>query len=215
MKIARTGVVLLLTAVITISCQTAYYGAMERMGFHKRDILVDRVQDARNAQAEAKEQFRDALEQFSAVVRFEGGELQKAYDKLSREYEGSEKKAQAVRDRIAKVDEVATALFKEWKQELKLYESGALRRSSQEQFEQTQRKYEQLIGSMREASAKMDPVLRAFRDQVLFLKHNLNSRAIASIQAEATDIEIQVTNLIRDMEASIAEADAFIGELMR
>jgi hypothetical protein len=211
----RCGIGLLLVGLATMSCQTAYYGAMEKMGFHKRDILVDRVKDARNAQEAAKEQFRSALEQFSAVVRFEGGELQKTYDKLSREYEASEKRAQAVRDRVSKVDEVASALFREWKSELKQYQSGELRRASQEQFRQTQAKYEQLIGSMREASSKMDPVLAAFRDQVLFLKHNLNSRAIASIQAEATDIEIQVASLIRDMESSIAEADAFIRDLMK
>lgn len=215
MKMQRFGIGLLAIAAVTASCQTAYYGAMEKMGFHKRDILVDRVQDARNAQEAAKEQFRDALEQFSAVVRFEGGELQKTYDKLSREYEASEKRAQTVRDRVSKVDEVATALFREWKAELKQYESAELRRASQQQFQRTQERYEQLIGSMREASAKMDPVLRAFRDQVLFLKHNLNSQAIASIQSEATDIELQVSRLIRDMEASIAEADAFISELMK
>ena len=30
-------------------CSKAYYGAMEKVGIHKRDILVDRVEGARDA----------------------------------------------------------------------------------------------------------------------------------------------------------------------
>jgi hypothetical protein len=59
----------------------------------------------------------------------------------------------------------------------------------------------------------MDPVLAAFKDQVLFLKHNLNARAISSIQQEAEKVKSDVERLIREMEASIAEADKFISEL--
>ena len=45
-------------------CSSAYYGAMEKVGVHKRDIMVDRVEDARDSQAAAQEQFKSALEQF-------------------------------------------------------------------------------------------------------------------------------------------------------
>jgi len=66
---------------------------------------------------------------------------------------------------------------------------------------------------MRSAEARMEPVLRAFQDQVLFLKHNLNARAIDSLQGELGSIETDVAQLIREMERSIAESDAFISSL--
>jgi hypothetical protein len=63
---------------------------------------------------------------------------------------------------------------------------------------------------MKRAEAKVDPVLSAFRDQVLFLKHNLNAQAIASLHKELASVEVDVTSLINEMEVSIAEADRFI-----
>ncbi|MDA9909938.1 DUF2959 domain-containing protein, partial [Gammaproteobacteria bacterium] len=60
---------------------------------------------------------------------------------------------------------------------------------------------------------KMDPVINAFHDQVLFLKHNLNSRAIASLRSELVTIEGDISQLISDMEASIAESNRFLTEM--
>ena len=48
---------------------------------------------------------------------------------------------------------------------------------------------------------------------MLFLKHNLNAQAIAYLRNEFASIENDIASLIRDMEASIAKADAFISEL--
>jgi hypothetical protein len=59
----------------------------------------------------------------------------------------------------------------------------------------------------------MDPVLKRFNDQVLYLKHNLNAQAIASLQTTAAGIDTDVSALIKDMEASIAEADDFIKQM--
>ena len=59
----------------------------------------------------------------------------------------------------------------------------------------------------------MAPPLAAFRDQVTFLKHNLNAQAIASLETQVVSIETDVKKLVADMEASIAEADSFIKTL--
>ena len=206
----------LLIACLTIisGCQTAYYKTMETFGYHKRDILVERVEKSRDAQEEAKEQFQSALEKFSSVVSFEGGELQEKYEQLNAELERSEDKAQKVRNRINEVEEVAEALFKEWEKELNEYSSERLRQSSEEKLGQTKQSYTRLINAMRKAETKMDPVLLAFRDQVLFLKHNLNARAVASLQDELVSIEADIASLVAEMEASIAEANAFIDDMV-
>ena len=195
------------------ACQSAYYGAMEKFGYEKRDILVKRVDDAREAQQEAKQQFESALAQFIATTNFSGGELERQYNKLKDAYDDSDSRAQAVRKRIDEVDRVAKDLFKEWDQELKQYTDPALRRSSQTQLDATKARYQKLITVMRRAEKKLDPVLNAFRDRVLYLKHNLNARAIASLRAERAKVEADIGALVDDMNRSIREADAFIKEM--
>lgn len=191
-------------------CQRAYYATLEKLGYHKRDLLVGRVQDARDAQENAKEQFQSALDQFRQVTHFEGGALQDQYEELSAELERSEASAEDVRRRIDAVEDVSEALFREWEEELEQYTNGNLRRASARQLAATRERYTPLIRSMKRAEAKIDPVLSAFRDQVLFLKHNLNAQAVASLQGELASIEMDIDALIKEMESAIAEADAFI-----
>ncbi len=205
----------LIPALIAFSgCRSMQYSVMEKFGVEKRDILVDRVEDARDAQEETKEQFSSALEEFSALINFDGGDLEDIYDRLSSELQASEASAERISDRIDALDDVAKDLFAEWNDELDQYENESLRRQSEAQLEQTIERYDQLIARMRNAESKVEPVLRAFRDQVLFLKHNLNANAIAALESEAERIRIDVRELIEDMESAIEEANAFI-ESMR
>lgn len=194
-------------------CSGVYYSAMEKVGVHKRDILVDRVIEARDSQQATKEQFASALEHFSSVINFQGGELEDKYRELKKELERSEDQADDVRDRVDAVEDVAEALFAEWKTELDQYKNASLRQRSATQLKQTKAHYAKLIGAMKKAESKIDPVLDPLRDQVLFLKHNLNARAVASLQTELTRIETDVSRLIRDMEIAMNEADSFIQTL--
>jgi len=211
-KIGIFGVGVFL-AMICAGCQTAYYGAMEKLGYHKRDILVSDVQKARDSQEEAKEQFKTAFERFSTVLNFKGGALQDKYEKLNAEYERSESKAQAVHGRIDSVENVSEVLFDEWEIELGQYSNAKLRRASQQKLDSTRKQYTQLIKAMKRAEKKMGPVIAAFKDQVLFLKHNLNAQAIASLKQELVAVEDNISSLINDMDASIKEADSFISTM--
>lgn len=191
-------------------CSSMYYSAMETLGFEKRDILVDRVEEARDSQNDAQETFRSSLERFQSVVDTPDTPLKEKYEEVRDAYEDSEASADRVRERIDKVEDVAHALFREWDDELDRYESASLRRSSEQKLQETRRHYEQLIARMHEAEDRMGPVLQAFEDQMLFLKHNLNAQAIASLESELGRIRQDVDSLIREMEDSIAESEAFI-----
>lgn len=191
-------------------CSSAYYGAMEKIGVAKRDILVDRVGDARESQQAAKEQFASALDKFIAVTKVEGGSLKAKYDQLNDDFKRSEARAIEVRERIAAVADVSDALFDEWKKELSAYSDRSLRDQSQRQLDETKRRYNDLMRTMRTAADRMDPILGKFRDQVLFLKHNLNAQAIAGLTSTASNLQGDVSRLIEDMEKSIREADEFI-----
>lgn len=211
LRLARPAIVLL--ALALSGCQSAYFNTMEQFGVHKRDLMVMRVESARDAQSEAVEQFDSALAKFQSVVGTSGGDLQKKYEGLNAELESSEARAATVSQRIRGIETVAEALFQEWEAELEQYSNANLRRSSQQQLTATRTEYTKLVATMHRAEAKIEPVLTVFRDQVLFLKHNLNAQAIASLRGELGTIENDVAALVRDMKVAITQADQFIASM--
>ncbi len=198
---------------ILSGCASSYYAAMEKIGIHKRDILVDRIEAAKESQQDGQQQFRNALEQYRAVVQFDGGEVEKAYNILNEEYEESVAAAEEISERIDAIESVAEALFDEWSAELEEYSSARLRTDSRKKLDATKKRYGQLINHMHKAEKSMDPILGTLKDQVLYLKHNLNAQAIASLKGELGDISSDIKQLIARMEVSIKEADTFIATL--
>ena len=206
---------LLLASVMLSGCQSTYYKAMEQVGFHKRDIMVDRIEDTQKSQEEAQEQFQSALDQFRSVVAFDGGDLESVYNRLNDEYESSYSAAEKVRERINGVRDVSDALFDEWEDELSLYSSSTLRAESSRKLKDTRRRYDQMMASMVKAEKRMQPVLDALHDQVLYLKHNLNARAIAALKGEFSSIKSDIDKLLQEMQTSIRESQAFINTLKK
>lgn len=213
MHATRRPVALVLATGLAAACTSVYYDAMERVGIEKRDILADRVEDGREEQQKAQEQFENAFARFKAATDFDGGDLEDLYDELDAEYRRSEAKAEDVRERIRSIEQVAADLFEEWEDEIGQISSADLRGRSRSKLRDTRTRYDRLIAAMRRAEGRMEPVLVAFRDQVLFLKHNLNASAIASLEGSVVSIESDVAVLIREMQAAIREADAFLSTL--
>jgi hypothetical protein len=212
MKLLRGEGFWLLLGVLLLSsgCRTTYYKTMEKFGVYKRDMLKKDVQAARDEQQKATEQFKDALTRLKELYAVNGGDLEKMYDKLKAEYDRSVARADAVKERIAKVEQVSADLFKEWEQELQGMSNASMAARDREKLQATRAKYETLHSSMTKAERSMEPVLAQFKDQVLYLKHNLNAQAVGSLKGETGDIEREIQKLIQDMNSSISEADAFI-----
>jgi hypothetical protein len=206
------GVLLTLLGGVA-GCESTYYGAWEKVGVYKRDLLVDRVEDAAAAQEDAKEEFASALEQFASVVEVKPSKLKSTYEDLADAFADAQDEAANVSNRIDAVEDVSGDLFEEWRDEIGMIGNAKLKRASSTQLKASERKYTELIRGMRRAEAKMTPVLDTFRDHVLFLKHNLNAQAIASLKSELTTIESDVAGLIREMESSIARSQSFIKDM--
>ncbi|MGK0258062.1 MAG: chromosome segregation ATPase [Candidatus Azotimanducaceae bacterium] len=204
---------LFLIVGLLAGCETAYYGINEKFGRMKPDILVDKVEDAMEAQEDAKEEFKSALEQFEAVVGIPESELKSTYNRLQDAFDDAESQASDVSSKIDSVEDVAGDLFSEWQDELEQISNTSLRRKSASQLKQSRSRSKALVKAMRRAESRMEPVLTSFRDHVLYLKHNLNAQAIASLKGELGGIDRDVGRLIRDMESSIAEAQTFIEQM--
>jgi hypothetical protein len=179
-----------------------------------RDLLVDRVEAARDSQHDAAEQFQDALTEFKAVVGLQEGDLERQYRKLDAAHKRSQAAADDINKRVDRVVSASNRLLDEWRAELDDYNDPTLRQMAETQFDQTREHATRLIASMRQTEERMRPVLASFQDQVLYLKHNLNFSAIAALEGEASTIESNVDVLIADMNRSIAEADAFIAVIL-
>ena len=201
---------LVVGAMPIAGCDRLYYKAMKKVGFEKRDILVKRVKEARESQSKAQEEFKTALERLKDIVDIEGGNLEKTYDRLNGELERSEDRARDVHDRINAVRDVSKDLFKEWQTELGKYSDRTLRAESERELRETRRRTEALIASMERVEKKIDPVLKPLRDRVLFLKHNLNARALGALSKELTAMSRDVDALVVDMQQAIGEADAYL-----
>lgn len=205
--------VLALCLFTLASCNSIYYAAWEKLGYEKRDLLKSAVKAARGEQKEAGEEFQDALTQLKKLTGYHGGNLESAYNRFKGEFEDCEAQATAVRSQIREVDTVGRDLFREWEKEIRQYENASLAADSRRKLADTRSRFVQLSRSLHAAESTMDPVLRQFRDQVLYLKHNLNAAAIGSLRGKADDIQGDIQRLLEQMNRSIAEADRFIQTL--
>ena len=205
--------VALIVAAAAAGCSTVYYSAWEKVGVYKRDLLKKRVVAARDEQKEAGAQFKDALTRFKELYNFDGGKLEKSYTTLQKTYDQSAAKAEAVHKRVRDVETVSADLFTEWENEIKQISTASLAASSRAELKETRARYETLHTALRKAEATMEPVLVKFKDHVLYLKHNLNAQAIASLKGEAMNIQTDIAQLIGEMNTAIARADEFIKEM--
>ena len=204
---------LFLILLFIVGCRSTYYSVWEQLGKEKRHLLKDNVENARDEQEQASEQFKDALTQLKELYGFHGGDLEDFYNRLKDNYEACEKRAQAVENRIDKVEQVAADLFSEWENEINEMTNENFKAKSRASLKDTKRRYDRLYAAMTKAKQGMDPVLINLRDYVLYLKHNLNAQAIGALRAEVRDIELDVQTLIADMNKSIHEADEFLKTL--
>jgi hypothetical protein len=209
----RTQLLFAIAALSLSACNSVYYAAWEKLGYEKRDLLKSAVKAARGEQKEAGEEFQDALTQLKKLTNYHGGNLETAYNRFKGEYDDCEAQATAVRSQIREVDTVAHDLFREWEKEIRQYENASLAADSRRKLADTRSRFEQLSSSLHAAESTMEPVLRQFRDQVLYLKHNLNAAAVGSLRGKADNIQGDIQRLLVQMNRSIAEADRFIQTL--
>ena len=205
---------LLALGLAAVGCQTVYNTTMEKVfGYEKRQLLKGAVTDLQKDQQKAQEEFKDAMTRLKELYAFQGGELESVYNKLKGSFDDCTARATAVHKRIGNMEDIANSMFAEWEKEIQQYSNAALAETSRRQLGETKERYAQLSRTVRASEDSMKPVLGQLKDQVLFLKHNLNAAAIGSLKGEAANIQSQIEQLLGRMNASIAEADAFIKTL--
>jgi ElaB/YqjD/DUF883 family membrane-anchored ribosome-binding protein len=176
-------------------------------------LLKKRVVAARDEEKDTQQQFKDALTRLKELTHFDGGELEKRYRQLQSDYDDTAARVTAVHKRIQDVETVGSDLFAEWEKENRQIETASLRQTSRNQLNDTRQRYDEMLSALKKSEQSMDPVLRKFHDYVLALKHTLNAQAIAALGGESAKIQADVSQLIEEMNASIARADEFVRQM--
>jgi hypothetical protein len=180
----------LLKSLLNSRLRNVYYQGRETLlGHHKRDIVVVQVDQACQSLKDSRDEFVDALDKFKSLVKMDDSLLEQRYQQLKHHYDICRYRADQVNER-------------------------SLRTRSQQQLKKSRQQYQRLIRSLQMAEQRMQPVLAAFQDQVLFLKHNLNAHAIAALRHEFVEIGVDISRLIDIMEKTILEASSFVSVLV-
>ncbi len=199
--------------LLMAGCSSAYYKTMRTLGKEKRDILVQRIKDAKKDQDQTKKQLQTTMESFQALTGFQGGSLEKSYKRLNSDYESANSQAGKLHDKIQSIDQVSNDLFKEWQGEIGAMSNAKLKAQDTVMLRNAKTRQATYMRAMRRTEDQIAPVLKAFQDQVLFLKHNLNSRAIGSLKGTSATLQGNVADLIQSIDASSQEADKLISSL--
>ncbi|KYG66240.1 hypothetical protein AZI86_04045 [Bdellovibrio bacteriovorus] len=187
----------------------AKYSAYEMVGVEKRDLFKKEVKKVQSSQEDTSEAFKDALEKLQKIYAFDGGNLERQYKSLNSSYEDAQKEVASVHERVKTLETTAEDLFKEWEGEIQQISAADLRRKSSENLRATRQHYNQFHASLKKSEKSMDPVLQKLKDHVLYMKHNLNAKAIAGLKVESDKIQNDIAALIKNMNDSIAQAESF------
>lgn len=217
----RNVIIIAVIFSLTTSCANpvkkavnkAKYSAYETIGLEKRDLFKREIKNVKEDQEDTGEAFKDALTRLKEVYAFNGGDLENHYENLKDSLDDAKEQASELKARIGKVDQVANDLFVEWNEEINEIKSSDLRSKSSGQLSKTKKKYSELESQLRKSEKKIDPVLSKLNDQVLFLKHNLNAKAIGGLKTEQGKIQADIESLIKEVNESTRKADAVIETL--
>ncbi len=189
------------------------YSAYEFFGIEKRDLFKKKIKNTKEDQQQAGESFKSALEKLKSIYSFSGGNLEKQYRNLDSAFQNAETKVKAVHASVVQLETVAQDLFTEWTKEIQQIKTDDLRSGSRITLSDTQKKYAVFHASLKKSEGRLNPVLTKLKDHVLFLKHNLNARALSGLKTESGKIQGDIEELLKEMNTSIAQADDFIQTL--
>lgn len=200
-------------AVGVLGCSSVYYAAMEQLGWERRDLLVNRVETARDSQSEALTRFLDALGELHDLTQSDAADLPKQFAEFQTAYRAAKAQAVDVQRRVTAVENSGKSLFSEWHADVAATRDSTTRARAQQLCDASEARYRHLLASMQQASAAMPPVLDALGAPLVSLKSNLTPEAVGALQPDLAATAKQVDALASQLEQAIGEANVFVRQL--
>ena len=213
MQGTRLVFVTLAFAALATGCQSTSSSTFQvGDGEEKKLELVHLVQGVRESQVEAQVEFTEAFALFRQLTLLEAPreDLEELYDDLIDELEDCEVAATDLHRHVESVAGQAGMLFDSWSNELGSFSSATLRGKSEAMLVENQLRFSGLLAELHHTEAKMIPLLIEYRDYVLFFNHNLNPRAISTIQDTLPTFLEESEALEEAMKSDAAMSEEFV-----
>jgi hypothetical protein len=196
-------------ALALASCSSPELGPRDSFGFEKRDLLVARVEDGRDAERAAKAQFEAALDALRAIDA-PAADQAASYAALESAYESSSDRSDDLAANIRAIEQVAGELFAEWRAEIDQSSDAGAKSSELDKLASWQRRCGRLTGALDRVQSRLEPTLAAFRERVLLEKQDLAAPAAATERDASVEADVRLLELVRELDAAILETAGFV-----
>jgi len=175
-----------------------------------QEDLVDSVRAADEEAVEARTDFDAAFALYQRVTTPQAAELDDLADDFADAIESCRERFEDLATRRTKVDEEATTLFQGWNEELGRYSLELMREKSAAMLADTEKRTERVTKALERLQTRMEPVVKKLEDYALFFHHNLNPRAIATLEDTYKDFDAEYRALVSELEKTRAEITQFL-----
>lgn len=172
--------------------------------------LVERVRGAQAETSAAREDYGAAFNLYQRLTAPQAVELGALSDDFADSIESCEERAGDVSERIEAIREEADGLFRGWNDELTRFSGEMLRKKSEAMMLDTQARAQRVLDALERVHTRTQPVLQKLQDYALFFHHNLNARAIATLQDTYKDFDTEFKALQAELDRAQTEIEAFL-----
>ncbi len=172
--------------------------------------LVERVHGAREQVSEVQTEFQTAFELFQRLTAPQAVELEELEDDFEDSFENCQEESEDLDGTLTAIRADSEKLFADWSADLERFSGDALRKKSETMMVETQERSQRVIASLESVQSKMEPVLMQLQDYALFFNHNLNPRAIATLEDTYDDFDAEVKAMRIEIEKAQEEMRSFL-----
>ena len=206
--------VLALFALLVCGCK-ALGGSLLVGGPHApQEDLVARARGAERETQEARTDFAAAFLLYQRLTAPQAVELERLSDEFEDSVETCEDRARDLSERMDSIRAETQDLVKSWNEELARFSSEAVRKKSEAQMRDTEERAQRLLAALERLQGRMKPVLMKLQDYALFFDHNLNPRAIATLQDTYKDFDKEFKSLESELGKAQTEIADFLAYFM-
>jgi len=201
-------------ALSAAGCASAVYDSLERRGVDAKSVLSDRVADARDDANAAAAKIEAAGQALGATRGLEGAPLARQIDSARAAAQDAAIAAQDVRLASDTVGAAGGRYFREWEEEIGLYETTAERSAAAARLNADREGHRRLGGALGAASLRLSPALTLLTDEIAVLRKNPTSGVVVSSRAgridTASNAAVEAAGALR---SAAGEADSFLAAL--
>jgi len=187
--------------------------AAAQAGVKQAENLVKKTEASAKAITEAREQIKTTLDGYNALIEGNVEDTKKAYGNLQKEMDRSDDRAEDVGKRIDEMNVEADKYFADWTRSLDGISSPDLRARSEERMKDARSRYDQILATTGKAGDMFASFIQNLRDQVTYLGHDLNPRALASLEGDATKLNTAAESFFGKIDSAIDEATSYAASL--